>query len=134
MKNQVPENCCEFQQAVDECLLRHRSILDVLSKFQEASTRVNRAVTKAVTECGCVSINAAKQSIPNDCSFSDMRQHLLSHIEGELCETCRDAIELELGRTLFYVAAICNTLDLDLSEIMSAETKRMTTLGLYSMR
>ncbi|HHT27849.1 MAG TPA: DUF1573 domain-containing protein, partial [Firmicutes bacterium] len=38
-----------FQEAVNEYLVRHRSILDILSKLQESVARTNRAVAKAVT-------------------------------------------------------------------------------------
>ena len=60
------KSCIDFQTAVEEYLIRHRSILDVLTKHQEATARVNRAVAKAVTECGCISITAERQRIPAD--------------------------------------------------------------------
>ena len=41
--------CDEFQNAVSELLIRHHSVLDVLSKFQESCARTNRATIKAVT-------------------------------------------------------------------------------------
>ena len=47
-----------FQNDVSESLLRHKSIIDVLTKYSESSSRVNRAVAKAVTNCGCIEINA----------------------------------------------------------------------------
>ena len=47
-----------FQNDISESLLRHKSILDVLTKYTESSARVNRAVAKAVTNCGCIKINA----------------------------------------------------------------------------
>ena len=42
----------DYQSMIRDQLLRHRSILDILSKYQEATSRVNRAVIKAVTSCG----------------------------------------------------------------------------------
>jgi hypothetical protein len=56
----------DFQNAVNESLLRHKSILDILSKLNETEARINRAVTKSVTNCGCVEINASKQQLPED--------------------------------------------------------------------
>jgi hypothetical protein len=41
----------DLQNTVDEYLLRHRSIMDILTKIQESSARINRAVAKSVTEC-----------------------------------------------------------------------------------
>ena len=35
-----------FQNDVNESLLRHKSILDILTKYTESSSRVNRAVAK----------------------------------------------------------------------------------------
>lgn len=128
------KSCSRFQASVDESLVRHRSILDVLSKLQETSARVHRAVIKAVTECGCVSVEAVKQDLPDDCSYGDLRQHFSSHLEGRLCENCRDIIEQEVGNNLFYIAGLCSTLDLDLNEVLEKEQKRLGTLGMYHLR
>lgn len=42
----------DFQNAVSESLLRHKSVLDILSKLNESEARIDRAVTKSVTNCG----------------------------------------------------------------------------------
>ena len=55
-----------FQNDVSESLLRHKSILDIITKYAESSCRINRAVAKSVTNCGCIEINAKKQCLPND--------------------------------------------------------------------
>ena len=55
----------EFQHMVSELLIRHRSILDCLSKYQESTSRVNRSIIKTVTDCGCISIIANKQQFPH---------------------------------------------------------------------
>ena len=47
----------EFQDTVAGCLVRHKSIIDA-RKIHETSARVNRAVSKSVTSCGCIQINA----------------------------------------------------------------------------
>ncbi len=39
----------EYQSLINSQLLRHRSILDIITKYQEAVSRVNRAVVKSVT-------------------------------------------------------------------------------------
>lgn len=44
--------CDEFQNTVSKYLVRHHSILDILSKVQESTARVNRATVKTVTSCG----------------------------------------------------------------------------------
>lgn len=123
--------CDEFQEAVGQCLVRHRSILDVISKFQETNARVTRAVFKAATTCGCVRIEAEKPNIPLDISLDDLRNYMETHLEGAICEDCREAIESEIGSVLFYQAALCNLLDLNLFDILIKEHKKLSALGIF---
>ncbi|MFO7245477.1 MAG: DUF1573 domain-containing protein [Thermaerobacter sp.] len=123
----------EFQDTVSQCLIRHRSILDVISKFQEAGARVNRAVLKAVTSCGCVSIEARKAQIPPDITLGELRKYMDSHLRGQVCEHCREVVEDEVGKLLFYLAGLCNALDLNLYDILIKEHKKVSTLGQYSL-
>jgi hypothetical protein len=122
-----------FQEIVTKHLVRHRSILDVLSKFQESSARVNRAVSKAVTECGCLQINASRQQAPNNIDFRELKDHMASHLEGELCENCREVLEAEVGRTLFYLAAVCDLNNLSLQDIMTKECQKISALGPFNL-
>ncbi|GFZ32883.1 MULTISPECIES: DUF1573 domain-containing protein [Clostridium] len=125
----------DFQNAVQESLLRHKSILDILSKFQESNARVNRAVAKAVTNCGCVKISADKQCLPEeDDSIDVLDKCLKSHLEGELCEGCREIIEREIGNNIFYLTSLCNSLDLNLYDILIKEYDRINTLGKFTFR
>ncbi|WPX08102.1 nucleoside triphosphate pyrophosphohydrolase family protein [Anaerocellum danielii] len=124
----------DFQYVVDELLIRNKSILDSLTKFSESSARVNRSIIKSVTNCGCIRINAKKQEIPIDVSLKEAKKYLKTHVEGQLCENCRDLIEKEIGSTLFYLASICNTLDLNLYDIIIKEIERMKTLGEFNLR
>lgn len=122
----------KFQETVSRNLIRHKSILDVISKLQEATARVNRAVAKAVTTCGCIRINASRQDFPPDLSsYSELRNFMHTHLEGTLCDNCREVIETELGQTLFYLAAMCELCQLDLDEIMAKEYSRISALGTY---
>jgi hypothetical protein len=101
--------------------------------LDEASARVNRAIAKAVTACGCLKISASRQTFPSDASFSELRNFTTSHLEGTLCPECRDVLESEIGRTLFYVAALCDLLDLDIEEVMEQERERLSTLGIFNL-
>ncbi|MGR6837398.1 DUF1573 domain-containing protein [Syntrophomonas erecta] len=126
--------CDEFQNVVGDLLIRHRSILDILSKLAESSCRVNRAVTKAVTECGCLAINAEKIQIPDDIeSFEELRKYLDNHLKGKLCPNCEDVIIGEMGKLLFYTAALCNTLDINLYDVFIKEYKKSSTLGVFNL-
>ncbi|GIP41525.1 hypothetical protein J31TS4_48050 [Paenibacillus sp. J31TS4] len=123
----------EFQEQVSELLLRHRSVLDVLSKFQQSNAAVHRSTVKAVTECGCIEVNAGKQHFTQDMTLSDARQVLDSHMSGRLCENCREIVGAEIGKNLFYLASLCNLLELDLQQIVSDESRKCSTLGLFNL-
>lgn len=125
--------CSDFQSAVSRFLLRHQSILDILSKCQESTSRINRAAVKAVTSCGCIEINAFKPKLPKDASLDDLREILSSQVEGQLCETCKEALAEEVGRSLFYLTALCNVFDISLQEVLSMETAKLETLGKYNL-
>jgi hypothetical protein len=122
----------EFQDQVSELLLRHRSLLDVLSKFQQTGAAVNRSVVKSITECGCIEVNAGKQGYTPEMTLEEAKQVLGTHMAGELCETCRDAIGAEIGRNLFYLSALGNLLKLDLQVTVEDESKKCSTLGLFN--
>lgn len=128
------KTCRDFQSNVQENLIRHYSVLDIVSKFQETNARVNRALFRAVTDCGCIEIDASKQILPDDCTFKDVRDHIQSHLSGELCENCKEVIESEIGQNLFYLTGMCNTLKLDLEEIIQREGQRVATLGIFNLR
>lgn len=128
MKSEV---IAEFQDKVSQALIRHRSILDSLSKYHESTSRVSRAITKTVTNCGCISINASKQQFPPEISFKECQKYMDSHLNGELCETCREIIEEEIGNHLFYLTALCTLLGYSLEEIFNKEYERISTLGAF---
>lgn len=123
----------DFQQTVAQFLMRHQSVLDILSKSQEANARMNRAVTKAVTSCGCLRVHAEKKPFPKEASLKDLKNLLDSHLQGELCSNCRDIVINEMGKNLFYLAALCNTLGITLNEVMEQEIKKITTLGVFNL-
>lgn len=126
--------CDEFQNVVGELLIRHRSILDITTKLSESVSRVNRAVAKAVTECGCISVDACKIQIPQEIdSIEELKKFLDSHVRGKLCPHCEEIIINEMGKMLFYSAALCNTLDISLYDIFIKEYKKATTLGIFNM-
>lgn len=123
----------DFQEQVSQFLVRHRSLLDIMTKMQEYNARINRAVVKSVTNCGCISIDAKKQDFTGE-SYGDLAQHMDNHLHGAICDSCREVIGEEIGNHLFYLAALCNTLDLDLMEILNNEYDKNNTLGIYSLR
>lgn len=123
----------EFQNQVSQVLVRHRSILDTMTKLDEYNSRINRSVVKSVTACGCISIDAQKQDFGSE-SFENMINKASNHVKGNICDSCKDVIEEEIGSYLFYLASLANALDLDLSQILSKEHDRIKTLGIYSLK
>ena len=122
----------DFQNSVNDSLLRHKSIIDLLTKYSESSARVNRAIAKSVTNCGCIEILAKKQNLSTEDSINNIS--LDTHIEGSLCDECRDIIEQEMGNNLFYLTALCNNLGINLYDILLQEFNKINTLGKFTFR
>ncbi|MBT9258932.1 MAG: DUF1573 domain-containing protein [Clostridiales bacterium] len=121
----------EFQESVNENLVHNRSILDVLSKLHDSTSRVHRAIVKAVTSCGCIQIHAEKPRLPDNISLRDLKHYMDDHIQGQLCSNCREVVEEELGRILFYMAALGNAVDVNIYDVLIREQKKLSTLGIY---
>lgn len=126
--------CDEFQNVVGDLLIRHCSILDILSKLSESSCRVNRAIAKSITECGCMSVEASKLQLPDEVySIEELKQYLNSHLKGHICSNCEEVLYSEIGKLLFYTAALCNTLDISLYDVFIKEYKKTSALGIFNM-
>lgn len=123
----------DFQYTVQELLLWNKSILDIITKFQDSNARVNRAIIKAVTRCGCLKIDAKKQLVPKDASSEEIKNSMKTHLEGQLCDACRDILEKEIGTNLFYLVSLCNTLDLNIYDIIIKENERAKMLRSYNL-
>ncbi|HHV71560.1 MAG TPA: DUF1573 domain-containing protein [Clostridia bacterium] len=123
----------QFQNTVNKYLIRHRSIIDITSKLQETNAKVNRALAKAITQCGCTSIKASKQRYCEVKSLDSAHTCLKTHLEGELCPDCKEILASEIGHNLFYLAALCQVTGLSLEQIINEENNRLQTLGYFSM-
>lgn len=117
-----------FQIKVGELLVRNKSILDILTKFQTTNARVNRSVVKAVTSCGCIKVDGKK------CAANFTMRREDRQIDGQMCDDCTQAISREIGENLFYLASLCNALDLDIQNILEQEVSRVSALGKYNLR
>ena len=130
--HQLDNRYSTFQEAASEYLIRHRSIIDVLSKIQESSARVNRSVVKAVTSCGCISVNASRQELPNDITYWEMKNYMSTHLDGEMCEQCKEVLELELG-ALCLLGGTMRPVLAQVRRGIEAERKRVTALGMFNL-
>lgn len=122
-----------FQSQASKSLIRHRSILDIMTKLDQYCSRVNRAVAKSVTICGCISINAKKQVFDGE-SYDELIDKVEDHLEGEICGQCKEVLESEIGNTIFYLASLSNTLGLNLTEIIEKEYNLEKTLGVFGLK
>jgi hypothetical protein len=125
--------CDNFQNKVDEVLVRHINILDVITKYNQTAAVVNRAVVKSITDCGCISLDPNKCEVPSEIDYSEIIDYKKSHIVGELCPICKEKIEQEIGNNLFYLAALCNHLGLNLYDSMLKEYQKINTLGKFTL-
>lgn len=114
-----------FQEKVKILLSRNRNLLDILTKCQTSTGRISRSTVKAATGCGCIKIIGKKTEF-------DIKDKTAC-IEGVLCKDCRSNIENEIGESLFYIASLCNALNISMDKILSNEIKRVETLGKYSL-
>ncbi len=117
----------DFQNTVAKLHIWNKSILDILSKLNIASAKVERAAAKAVTGCGCIEIDGKKSVVTFEKNEKD------SQIRGVLCEECRSEIEREIGENLYYMISLCNALDLNFDKIIVKELERVKTLGKYNL-
>jgi len=124
----------DFQNVVNDLLMRNRSILDILSKISTSAACVNRAVVKSVTHCGCIEIEGKKQTFPGEASIEGLQELLATQIKGKVCSECRLNIEKEIGDSLFYLAALCNTLGISLYDVILKEKEALSTHGNYSLK
>jgi hypothetical protein len=126
-------NLGEFQKQVSELLLRHRSLLDILSKCDQSNASVHRSVIKAVTECGCIEVQGKKQPYSPEMTVEEAQAALQSHVSGNLCDQCAEVVSEQLGKSLFYLSALCNVLDVNLEKVIEDESKKCNTLGIFKM-
>lgn len=126
-------NLSEFQDNVSQALIRHKSILDLITKLQESCSRVNRAIVKSASDCGCVQIHGKVQELPVDISYDEIHGFLTNHMTGTLCDVCNEKIIEELGNHVFYVTALCDSLGLNLDDIFHVQSNHLKALGKFSL-
>ena len=126
-------NCSEFQKTTADLQLLNKSILDIVTKLDEQTSMLNRAVSKSATHCGCIEIHATKQIYSPHKSLEENQKELDTHIEGVLCPKCKDKIKEEMGELLFYIASMCQALNLSFEEVLSEKHNHLKTLGLYNL-
>ena len=69
-----------------------------------------------------------------DDSIDNLCNCLNSHVEGKICDNCREVIEREMGNNLFYLTSLCNALDISFYDILLKENDKIDTLGKFTFR
>lgn len=113
----------DYQNLVNNCLIRHNNILDVITKFNETNSKINRAVAKSINNCGCINVNLTSKT-----TISDKSEHT------NTCDDCREIIETEIGNNLFYLTSLCNLLNINLYDIIIKEYDKMKILGKFNIK
>lgn len=124
-----------LQQKADEYLLVNPSALQILLQMQLAALRLHQTMLSAANTCGCVRLGTEKLP-PAPGADLDWRQ-LKNQPTGDelagLCPECRREIMDKLGSLLFYAAALSNTLNLSLEELVDSEIAKLDLLGYFMM-
>ena len=123
-----------FHILANNILTRDRSLLDVMTKLQDSCSKVNRTISKAVTQCGCLTLHAKKQDFPVGSEYSQLSYYADDHTQGELCPRCRGFVEQAIGDNLFYLTSICNIFNISLEDIIQKELGQLTILGKYNLK
>lgn len=126
------EQLCSFQEEASALLIRNSNILDILTKIQTSCAKMCRSTVKAATGCGCTEVSARKITLSERDFFTGMSKD--SGVKGKLCDDCRSIVQGEIGETLFYIASLCNALNLSMEEIVENERTNLKVLGKYNLR
>ncbi len=111
----------DFQLAAEAALKRNKNLLDTVSKLNSATAKLNRAVVKASTQCGCIELSGKRTDTVS------------AQIKGSLCASCRSVVEKEMGDALFYIAGIANALDISIYDVMLKEKQQLSLLKNFSL-
>ncbi len=118
----------EFQYLTEEQLKRNSSLLDLMTKTETTGGKINRALSKAITHCGCIRLDAQTHQ------RAELTSKERAQIKGTLCDTCREELEKVIGEHLFYLTGLLGPLDLSLYDLFLTELGRQKTLGKYNLR
>jgi hypothetical protein len=102
--------CDEFQNVWVDLLIRHRSVLDILSKLSEANSRVTRAVTKAITT---VAASLFKLKRPRSRSMLILLRNWASIWTitcAGVCPNCEEVVISENGQAVVLLGRLYATL------------------------
>lgn len=110
----------DYQNKVSDCSKKYNNLLDILTKYNESTAKINTSVVNSINKCGCIKL----QNIKNNKYSSN----------NKVCESCREIIENEIGNNLFYLTSLCNIIGINLYDTIIQEYKRLNILGEYNLQ
>lgn len=122
----------EYQNCINDCLINHNDILDVITKYSETNSKVNRIIAKSIINCGCINIYNISKS-RNDNNYINKINSCNNKTFDIICDDCREIIEKEIGNNLFYLTSLCNLLGINLYDIIIKEYNKIITLGKFNL-
>ena len=122
-----------LQQKADEYLLANPSVLQILLQMQQNALRLNQATLRAANTCGCIKLGTDKLPSVGSLNWQQLNQQPTGDKLAGLCPECRHEIKDKLGSLLFYAAALANSMDISLDDLVETEITKLDLLGYFMM-
>jgi len=122
-----------LQHLVSQFLIRHRSILDVQSKLNEATARISRALAYAVVTCGCVQIHAERQCFPATLGWETAVAFSPPTWRGNRASAVGSIWRARSAAPSSTWPPLCHISGLNLDAILRKERDRVSALGVYHL-
>lgn len=68
-----------------------------------------------------------------DASYSQLKKYMSNHVQGELCDICKEKVEHELASNFFYLTALCNVFNINIEDMLSNYNEQLKALGKYGL-
>ena len=125
-----------LQFSIEEYQCLNKSILEQMAKLNEYANNLNKSIIKSCIQCGCLKIQTEKscyestydKDITTNSTFINDNNCI-----GTPCKDCAEQFEKNIGGCLYYLASLCNTLDLNLYDIILKELDKINILRKYNI-
>lgn len=110
-----------FQESVENNINMNQNILNIISKYNDSTKKINTDMIKAAALCGCLKPRVLR-------NFSDNCQSSDDSLNEPLCRNCRENLEDEIGSNIFYLTALCSHLGISLYDVFIKEYNKIEYL------
>lgn len=123
-----------LQQKANEYLIVNPAALQIMLQMQLNAARLHQSLLKAANTCGCIKLGTAKMpALPDDADWQTLKSQPTGDDFSSLCPECREELADRLGSLLFYAAALCNTLGIQLGDVCEHEIEKLDLLGYFML-